>query len=314
MSKSPKTVPGEMTDMDVRFVSLVRKGANRQTIQIYKADDDESEAAGSAQSAKPTLRERIMAVLKLDDEDNGAVVSAPAEKQTAPYKSFAARVALKDLTERMWSVNSALSDTLRDIINSPQVKDKKSAMNTAVDEFSTYMKNRIAGVDGTPITKADGFFDAPIEVEKSGRVLSAKSVAAIRQAVAALQSMLADADGGAESGTENNPVKKEESDMNKEDITKAVSEALEPINKRLETLEKAAAPAPADNSTEPAAAEPQQTDTDIIKAAVADALAPISERLERIEKSRGMSRSAEADEPQTVEKGDGDSAFDGYFI
>ena len=102
------------------------------------------------------------------------------------------------------------------------------------------------------------------------------------------------------SGLEEN---KEDNNLTSEEITKAVQDAIKPLDERIAQLENVSKEDTVPEETE----QPQQPDIDVaevVKNAVNEAVAPLSARLERVEKARGVSNRVPED--STVEKGAND--------
>src|SRR5690606_2727618 len=109
--------------------------------------------------------------------------------------------------------------------------------------------------------------DEPIE--KAGRKISSANMKRIDEAIQALQSIKNETEG-------------DEEEVKKEDIEKAVQDALKPINERLDKLEK---------SEEETTDQPKDDDiATVVSEAIQKALEPINERLEAIEKARAISK------------------------
>ncbi|MDM5430818.1 XkdF-like putative serine protease domain-containing protein [Bacillus mycoides] len=109
------------------------------------------------------------------------------------------------------------------------------------------------------------------EIEKAGKKISAANQADIDAAQTALQNII------------DRVSDKEEDELKPEDITKAVEAALNPLNQRLEALEKA--------QQEETPVEPEQDElTKSVTAAIEKAMTPVNDRLTKIEKARGISQ------------------------
>ena len=309
-AKAPDIIPGEMSDMDINRISLVRKGANKQKIQIYKEDETDEQEEPDEKGLMAILKSYFQGNTRKADE-----AVAPAAKK-ASKKTFSSMMAVNDITENMWRANDTLRSVMRDIINNEEITDKKAALLQAVDEYSAYMKNK---VNVSTIAKGDSFFDVPeVVIEKAGKKVSSKNLETLKAALRALNAVISEAEPEpegqkTETGKEEN---EEESEVKKEELTEvmkqALEQALEPINERLDKIEKAdskAEPGSGETAVEKEAGELAE----ILKSAVGEALKPISDRLEKVEKSRGMARSQEGEEdPARVEKGA--DIFDGFFV
>ncbi|MDO8159635.1 hypothetical protein FKQ51_20210 [Bacillus toyonensis] len=109
------------------------------------------------------------------------------------------------------------------------------------------------------------------EIEKAGKKISAANQTDIEAAQTALQNII------------DRVSDKEEDELKAEDITKAVEAALNPLNQRLEALEKA--------QQEETPVEPEQDAlAKSVTAAIEKAMTPVNDRLTKIEKARGISQ------------------------
>ncbi|TSI19892.1 hypothetical protein FOT98_08845 [Bacillus sp. HY001] len=118
------------------------------------------------------------------------------------------------------------------------------------------------------------------EIEKAGKKISAATMADIDTAQAALQNIIERVSD------------KEEDELKLEDITKAVTDAIAPLDERLKELEKAK------QEETPA---PEEGDNEILKsvtAAVTKAVEPIKKRLGDLESARGISKQEEKHEEE----------------
>nr|WP_088325943.1 XkdF-like putative serine protease domain-containing protein [Bacillus cereus] len=130
------------------------------------------------------------------------------------------------------------------------------------------------------------------EIEKAGRKISAATMTDIDNAKEALQNII------------NRVSDKEEDELKLEDITKAVQEAVQPLNERLEALEK----------TQNTEEEPKQDDiVKSLKAVVTKAVEPLNERLENLESARGITKQKEKDPEKGEEIQKSASVWDGIF-
>lgn len=228
MSKNVKIIPGEMSDIDVDLISLVHKGANKQKIQIYKEDDSDT-------------TETVV-----DDEEKGffqMLKTYFTKSEAVPKKktvTFASAMAVNDITENMWRVNDTLRMVMRDVINNDAVKDKKVALNQAIDEYAEYMKGKI---NASKITKSAEFYCDPEqkdreETELKKEELSEIMKATLNEALKPINDRLDDIEKGEEKPKEPEKGKKEKDEDIKDVLKAALDEALKPINDRLETVEK----------------------------------------------------------------------------
>lgn len=304
-AKTVEIVPGEMSDMDISMISLVRKGANRQKIQIYKEDVCEEQEDPEADEVKG-----LLGVLK---SYFAGKVQKAEETAKKPKKTFAGMMAVNDITENMWRANDTLRNVMRDIINNEEVADKKAALLQAVDEYSAYMKSK---VNTAAIAKGDSFFDVPeAEIQKAGKKVSGKNLEALKAAQRALSAVISEAEPESEPPEKDNNGEKEAEEVKKEELTEIMKQAMEaalkPINDRLDKIEKEDADGEQEETGD--AVEGTEAITEIIKSVIGEALSPLENRLEKVEKSRGMARSLEGEEKTGKIEKEADDVFDGYF-
>ncbi|MCY7621046.1 XkdF-like putative serine protease domain-containing protein [Bacillus altitudinis] len=129
--------------------------------------------------------------------------------------------------------------------------------------------------------------DPPEEVAKAGRKFSAANLTELKNARAAIDNLLSQAE------------EKEEEEVNKEDLQKMLEDTIAPVVKRLEDLEKG------EGEQQPNPQE-KQIDEEVAKemaAAVEKALAPVVDRVEALEKARPQGNGVEdAQQQEQVEK------------
>lgn len=166
----------------------------------------------------------------------------------------------------------------------------------ALTDFNEIINGLLVAED---IVKAIGKPDEEL-IAKAGKKISTSNMEQIKVAHEALGKLI-------ELDTEK---EEEESDVKKEDIEKmigaAVAKAVEPLTKKLDTIEKEEG-----QETEPTGDE-TKTDTiaDVVGKAIEKAMAPLVERVDKVEKARGISKSQEPDPEQTEVK---KSVWDGLL-
>ncbi|WP_426551449.1 XkdF-like putative serine protease domain-containing protein [Bacillus pumilus] len=124
------------------------------------------------------------------------------------------------------------------------------------------------------------------EVKKAGRKFSAANLTELKNARAAIDNLLSQAE------------EKEEEEVNKEDLQKMLDETIAPVVKRLDDLEKG------EGEGQPDPQE-KQIDEEVAKemaAAVEKALAPVVERVEALEKARPQGNGVEDAQQQDLQK------------
>ncbi|WP_368490835.1 hypothetical protein [Clostridium sp. BJN0013] len=295
-----------MTDMDINFISLVKKGANKQKIQIYKSDDYMPETNDSNDEVKGFFN-----VVKSFFTGKNIVQKADKPK---PPTDFAGAIAAQDVSDNLDNARWTLRTVMYNILADDTITDKKSQIGTQIDSFKNYVLNQL---DQVGIKKcADQLKGEPIE--KAGKKISTARLDNIKGAITALQLVVDEVSTETEGG---------DGEVKKEDVTEimksALNESLKPITERLDKIEKEdsttcpsckAAVKPEDKfcsscgkALNAAATSTKKEDTEdtseIIKAVIEDALKPVNERIEAVEKSRGISKQAESGSDEiTVKK------------
>lgn len=282
MSK-PET-PGELRNVDVQFVSLVDKAANRRTFKIFKSADWHEDGDSDPQ---PDQLRGLWQTLKAFFAGQ-----KPVQKADSPPESLAsviqAQSAEGDLDEARW----ALSDMMRQILES-DAPDKAARIAQAIDEYRQYVLNRLAAV---------GVVKAREEVAKIGRKVSAARLSLLREAMRKLQEALADleAEGDNSEGGEEQVTKEELAQM----VSEHVAKAMQPLVDRVAKLEAPEQKPEAEQVTAEKVAE-------LVGAEVAKAVEPLAARIERLERARGMGNA----NPEPVAKsGSNEGIWGGLFL
>jgi len=153
----------------------------------------------------------------------------PAAKPTPIAKavqSFKSRIAARDVRDKWYDAQWAFTDTMREILDDPEITDKAEAIGKTIDEYKTVAVTLAAQwpVD-SEVVKSDGYQERLEAVRKAGKVLSSANLQAVEDAIAALTAL------------RDKAKPKEEDDVKAEDIEKAVKAAMEPITKQLQELQ-----------------------------------------------------------------------------
>ncbi|MFP7465663.1 XkdF-like putative serine protease domain-containing protein [Bacillus safensis] len=127
--------------------------------------------------------------------------------------------------------------------------------------------------------------DPPEEVAKAGRKFSAANLNELKNARAAIDNLLSQAE------------EKEEEEVNKEDLQKMLDDTIAPVVKRLDDLEKGEGEQP-----DPQENQPDEAVAKEMAAAVEKALAPVVERVEALEKARPQGNGVEDAQQQDLQK------------
>lgn len=239
-----KVIPGELTDVDVKYVSLVKKGANKQKISIYKEDDSEElTKTGKNAELEGENTSELFKTGENDvlDKDKSLfnVIKSWFEKQDVNSEkktvSFSEKIAAREAIDNLWQATSTFSDSIREIARDDDVKDKKAAYNKVIDEFSAYMKKKLTSES---IAKSDAFFNEESEdemnleeIRKAIKETVEETVKPLAEKVASLEKE--DDEQGA-AATE--PGKE---DSIEAIIKEAVTESMSDIKKRVERIENA---------------------------------------------------------------------------
>lgn len=135
-----------MQEVDVQFISLVDKGANKQRFAIYKASDDE----GSGEN-----KEEVS--MKVKKDCAGDVMSQPL----SPYgagSSFKGALAAMEAHENLVKSRNLLEEyffllkmVLKGVLDDESVKDKSAGIKKAIEEFK---QSTVVLFDEMPIEKA----------------------------------------------------------------------------------------------------------------------------------------------------------------
>lgn len=290
----------QMTNMDISFVSLVKKGANKQKIQIYKADDSEEPEVNPMQEDE---LKGFFNVLKSFFTGTKKEVTK-AEKK--PPTNFAAAVAVQALDNNLDNARWTLRNVINNILIDETITDKKVQIGVQIDAYKAFV---LSELDRVGIKKfAEDFQAEPIE--KAGKKVSAARLESIKNAIASLQCIVTEVEAGNEGGE--GEVKKEEL---AEIVKGALTENLKPITDRLDKIEKGE---DSDTKADPKAEINKEDIASIVKSALGEALKPIETRLDVVEKSRGISKASEKEEDDGAGEGTkvnkSTGSFDGFFV
>lgn len=211
-----------MKDVDVDFISLVSKGANKQKIQIYKADE-EPENPNNEDNEDIEEVTGFFNVLK-------SFFTKEEIKEEAKVKGFNERITTREVMDNIWRVNDTLVSVMRDVLAGP-VKDKETAISTAIDEHGAYLKAKLKGING--IKKTDFLNDEggmeDMKKEDLQEIIK-EAISPINEKIEAIEKEL-------NPETPEPEIETKQDGISKEDITKAVTDALAPLTERIEKIE-----------------------------------------------------------------------------
>lgn len=188
------------------------------------------------------------------------------------------------MRREFWAAQDALNSVLYkwDSYDDEDLETDPDKVRSALQDFveitqEILLTDDLAGIQTDP----------PEEVAKAGRKFSATNLTELKNARAAIDNLLSQAE------------EKEEEDVNKEDLQKMLDDTIAPVVKRLDDLEKG------EGEQQPDPQE-KQIDEEVAKemaAAVEKALAPVLERVEALEKARPQGNGVEdAQQQEQVEK------------
>ena len=126
MWKEVRTRMPRMKDLDIDFISLVNKGANKQTVKIYKSNDEpvnDEEFRGFFNVMKSFFTK--------DKKENIA--------KSTYVTDFNQLVGEKVVEERIREARWALMDALENTLLEPTITDKAGHIATQIDAFKAYV-------------------------------------------------------------------------------------------------------------------------------------------------------------------------------
>jgi len=313
MAKKEKTPTGELRDVDVQFVSLVKRGANKRTFQIFKSADYKDDEQTGALEDETKQAVGFFKMMKEFFTGGGKAAIEKADTVTVEEPAtFQAVMAAEEARSQTWRIFDAISTVFWNIVRSDS-DNKRQLMEQSLDEFKTKVLETFDKLNvKKKVSKSE-----EIEIEKAGRKISAERLQALIAARDHLNKVIEET-----SAAEQNPAspeitleKEDEIDMKPEELQQilksAIGEALAPVTQRLEKLEKGADDSGADggdgSGEQPAGELTAEAISKSVKDAVAEAIKPIDERLTKIEKAYPMSNQPDNDgegEQHDVSKSD----------
>ncbi|WP_336737396.1 XkdF-like putative serine protease domain-containing protein [Bacillus altitudinis] len=187
------------------------------------------------------------------------------------------------MRREFWAAQDALNSVLYkwDSYDDEDLETDPDKVRSALQDFveitqEILLTDDLAGIQTDP----------PEEVAKAGRKFSAANLTELKNARAAIDNLLSQAE------------EKEEEEVNKEDLQKMLDETIAPVVKRLDDLEKGEG----EGQTDP---QEKQIDEEVAKemaAAVEKALAPVVDRVEALEKARPQGKGVGDQQQQDLQK------------
>lgn len=273
----------QMTNMDISFISLVKKGANKQKIQIYKSDDYKEPVTDSVDEDVKGFFNVVKSFFA------GKKDIQKADSNPKPPTDFAGAIAAQDVSDNLDNARWTLRTVMYNILADDTITDKKAQIGTQIDAFKNYVLDQL---DKVGIKKcAEQLIAEPIE--KAGKKIATARLDNIKGAITALQSIVDEVEASDKSEGGEEEVQKQEIT---EIIKSAVGESLKPINERLDKIEKEDGADGSNNEVK------KEDISEIVKSAIAESMQPIQERLSAVEKARGISKQSESDGTTNVKK------------
>jgi archaellum component FlaC len=263
-------MPRELQDVQVNYISLVSKGANKQNLMLYKSadykpDGDKQEVEKSDEGFVTKIVKGVMSLLKS---------SSP---------SFSASMEKAQAWNSIWDAFYVMQDVIFDIMWSDS-DTKKADIATELDAFTKFV---VDCIDQYGIKKSADLIKSDKEKHlsllKSQTGMSPKLLKKFEDSLTSLTQAVGDLKS-------NTSVEKGEvEDMNAEDIAKAIGKSLEPITEAVSTLKSEVTAIgnkvgalEKGNTENPA---PAATETTVEKTAdelIKEALAPLTETINAI--------------------------------
>lgn len=265
---------GELRDVDVKFLSLVDKGANKRQFQIFKAAEGKpAENHGSDEERAKGLGCAIMEAVRKFMNPASVEKSKSAELPT-----FNAMIGQEELSGKLSDARWVLHDVIQAVLMG-EAENKQALIAQALDEHKAYVLSRLQQVGISKALEEMG----RVEVEKAGRKISSANRAKLESALAAISELLAldaQATEGAEDGGDTDVTKQELEQV----VQAAIEKAMEPVDSRLKALEG--------GEGEETVADSLTADKigEMVGAAIEKALEPVATRIETLEKARGNSQ------------------------
>lgn len=123
-----------MKDLDIDFISLVNKGANKQTVKIYKADEE------PVNSADEEFRGFFNVLKSFFTKDKQPL------KKSEYITDFNTLVGEAVMEQRIRDARWALMDSLENTLLDSTITDKANHMSTQIDAFKAYIINTVSTV------------------------------------------------------------------------------------------------------------------------------------------------------------------------
>jgi len=188
------------------------------------------------------------------------------------------------MRREFWAAQDALNSVLYkwDSYDDEDLETDPEKVRSALEDFveitqEILLTDDLAGIQTDPAE----------EVVKAGRKFSAANLTELKNARAAIDNLLSQAEE-----------KEEEEDVKKEDLQKMLDDTIAPVVKRLDDLEKGKN----EQQPDPQENQPDEAVAKEMAAAVEKALAPVVDRVEALEKARPQGNGVGDQQQQDLQK------------
>lgn len=188
------------------------------------------------------------------------------------------------MRREFWAAQDALNSVLYkwDSYNDEDLETDPEKVRAALQDYveitqEILLTDDLAGIQTDPAE----------EVVKAGRKFSAANLTELKNARAAIDNLLSQAEE-----------KEEEEDVKKEDLQKMLDDTIAPVVKRLDDLEKGKN----EQQPDPQENQPDEAVAKEMAAAVEKALAPVVDRVEALEKARPQGNGVGDQQQQDLQK------------
>lgn len=141
MWKGVKIKMPRMKNIDIDFISLVNKGANKQTVKIYKSDNEPLNSNDEEYKGFFNVMKSFFSKVKEPEK---------ITKTVDPF-DFNSIINQSLIEDRVREARWALMDVLENILDNSSIVDKATSMSMEIDKFKNYI---ISTVNTVGIAKA----------------------------------------------------------------------------------------------------------------------------------------------------------------
>lgn len=223
MWKEVRNKMPRMKDIDIDFISLVNKGANKQTVKIYKADE---EPVNSDDEEFRGFFNVLKSFFKKDKQDI---------KKEGLITDFNTLVGDALMEQRIRDARWALMDSLENTLEDSTITDKANHMATQIDSFKSYI---ISTVNTVGIQKSLEQIKEAKKESKEGENMKVEDIKKmLDEALNPIKEdikVLKGEEEGDEGKEEETPTEPTQEEL----IAKAIKEATEPLINEIADLKK----------------------------------------------------------------------------